>query len=156
MPRFMETQQGEGAVYTEVLDRTKCQVVPRDQCDYLDNGEPRTFTLAGARATVVAGSNGEPGVLTWKNRKYSTIDYKGRAILTPDDQMWGWFQQRQISSFTVNRTQSNVSAIVVFGTKDDKYTHYPEKYSFMGRRAIKNEGGWVDKLMKYQQRLTRA
>lgn len=158
MVRFMEESNvgNPGAVYREALVPAKCQVWPREYCDYLDNGEaPRHLELAGSRAVVFAGANGFAGRLIWKNRQYSTVDYKGRDILTPDDRMWGWFQQRQISSFTVATDQANVSEVVVFGTKDDKYTHYPEKYGFMGRRSIQSEGGWVDKFDEYSERLTR-
>jgi hypothetical protein len=150
--RFLEEYAG----YREQFNEIKWQVKLRKECGVLDNKKGlRRFMLAGSRAVVFAGSGGKAGVLEWKNRKYSAIDYKGKKILTPDDQMWGWFQQRQIDSFTVVNDRSNVSEVVVFGTKDDKYTHYPEKYGFMGRRSIQKEGGWVEKMDKYHGRLTR-
>jgi hypothetical protein len=61
--------------------------------------------------------------------------------------MWGWFQQRQIRVLKLNMGDGDdeVPAVylrVVFGTKEDKYTHYPEKYGFKGRRAIRHETSW--------------
>ena len=69
--------------------------------------------------------------------------YKGRQILTPDKQMWGWFEQRQITSLTVDPDSKNVSSIVAFGTTTDNYEEYPEKYGLMSRRAIQREPTWA-------------
>jgi hypothetical protein len=73
----------------------------------------------------------------WNGRLYELTDYKGRHILAPDDQMWGWFQQRKILLFKINANQADEDYDrVVFGTKDDQYTAFVEKYGFKGRRAI--------------------
>lgn len=82
----------------------------------------------------------------------SSADYKNKSILAPNDQMWGMYQQRKISKLKIlGNHDPNATRRVVFGTKEDGYTAYPEKYGFMGRRAIKNEPTW--KPGKYETRL---
>ena len=63
-------------------------------------------------------------------------DYKSRDIYIPDARMWSWWMQRKITRFTVAADCSNSRNRVVFGTKEDKYTEYPEKYGFISRRAM--------------------
>jgi hypothetical protein len=95
----------------------------------------------------------------WNGRTYNSKDYKGREILIPDRRMWGWYEQRRIKVLKIYFPEDDEgdeddeeanSNRVVFGTKDDKYTHYPEKYGFMGRRAIAREASWK---AKYEGRL---
>jgi hypothetical protein len=98
--------------------------------------------------------------IVWNGRTYKSTNYKGKEILIPDERMWGWYEQRKVTIFKIffpqnddqGRTEDNYDR-VVFGTKDDKYTHDPEKYGFMGRRAIAREEDWKKKKDEYEDRL---
>jgi hypothetical protein len=97
----------------------------------------------------------------WNGRTYDSTDYKGKEILIPDQQMWGWYEQRSIKVLKIFFPEGGLGAAnyrrVVFGTDDDKYTHYPEKYGFMSRPAIAREESWKNKADKkgetYEDRL---
>ena len=93
----------------------------------------------------------------WNDRRYKINNYKGKRIPIPDNRMWGWFEQRKIKVFKLNPNADNNEDFdgydrVVFGTKTDNYTAFPEKYGFMGRRSIANAAGanWKD---EYENRL---
>jgi len=144
-----------GPVYREPFDVNKFTVAPREECEQLTPGEhPRSFLLAGHPAEVVPTADGGAGTLQWRGREYSTRDYKGRELLAPNQQMWGWFQQRAISEFSLPSPPELISETVVFGPRDDHYTHFPEKYGFMRRRTIKQGEPWSEREDKYNQRLT--
>mgnify|MGYP001817738520 CR=1 FL=1 len=115
------------------------------------NGVALNSITLGGSAAIKTGDN----QFMWKDREYKLTDYKGRQILVPDDRMWGWFEQRKILMLKLESAadaddQSEYQR-VVFGTKDDEYTVFPEKYGFKGRRAIKREDSW--KTEKYENRL---
>jgi hypothetical protein len=90
----------------------------------------------------------------WNGRKYNSTNYKGKDILIPDQRMWGWYEQRRIKVLKIFFPEGGLGEAnyrrVAFGTADDKYTDYPEKYGFMARRAIAREESWKD---EYEDRL---
>jgi hypothetical protein len=117
-------------------------------------------TVKGKTGVKLAGKlavRRDAGHFDWNGWTYNSTDYKGKEILIPDQRMWGWYEQRKVLIFKIFFPQNDVQGRteadydrVVFGTKDDKYTHYPEKYGFMGRRTIARLPAWQQ---KYEQRL---
>ena len=151
-----DEQRLAGPIYREPFNLNKFTVATREECERLTpHKHPHTFDLAGHPAELVPGTKGGPGVLKWRGREYSTRDYKGRELLAPNQQMWGWFQQRTISEFSLPRAPELVAEMVVFGPRDDHYTFFPEKFGFMRRRSIKEGAPWSQRKDTYNQRLTR-
>ncbi len=125
----------------------------RPQLDVHDVKGQLTLFLDGLPVNRPSASTFE-----WNGQVYKIRDYREKDILVPDLRMWRWFEQRKISLMklwfrpedTIN--ESNYDR-VVFGTKSDHYTHFPEKYGYLGRRRIQNVStSWK---VGYEQRLCR-
>jgi hypothetical protein len=116
-------------------------------------GAPVVVTLGRDNAGNAINASITPSDVTILNKTYNLLDYKGKPIIVPlESTMWQWYQARTIKSITVTgETDPDLTRRVVFGTKDDRYATYPEKFKFMNRRQIMQEPSW--KTNKYDTRL---
>jgi hypothetical protein len=165
-----QLRHGEDAVFAEAYDKKKWEVpFNREKTSWCFNEVFDAIAEGFTWFTHLELGNhmGKTGVLLaekvafrtdkdhfdWNGRTYNSQNYKGKEILIPNRRMWGWYEQRRIKVLKIYFAEADEAADynrVVFGTKDDKYTHYPEKYGFMGRRAIAREASWK---AKYEGRL---
>ena len=68
--------------------------------------------------------------------------------------MWQWYQARLIKKiYTTGADDPDLARRVIFGTKDDRYATYPEKFKFMNRRQIMEEPSWQARGQHYDDRL---
>jgi hypothetical protein len=90
--------------------------------------------------------------VTILGRTYQLTDYKDKPIIIPrESTMWQWYKARAISRIDVTGANDpDLTRRVVFGTKNDRYAVYPEKYGFMNRRQVMQERSWKN---TYEQRL---
>lgn len=127
-----EVRQNPNITFTEAYDLTKWNVPLRGEMELITEQNADQYKRYGLPNTL--------------------MDYRGRPIPAPNDQMWELFRQRKVSKIVIQgENDPTATQRVVFGTKEDRYTEYPEKYGFLGRRAIKNQKSW--KTDQYEQRL---
>ena len=91
----------------------------------------------------------------FNGKEYPLTDYKGRDILVPGREMWGWYSQRKVTQLTLDDNDDALGYRnrVVFGTSSDNYTNYPEKWGFKSRKTVKAGDSWQAKNDKYEDRL---
>lgn len=106
-----------------------------------ENGQ--AFQLGSHEALV------KDDMIHWKNLQIPLADFKGRSILIPDEKMWAEFLNRKIIMADLS-DPDKCNKVVAFGTEDDCYMTFSDKFNFMPRRNIKNELTW--KADQYHER----